>query len=237
MFRNGAFKGVDVKKHEQEQRKEGDKDPGRRAPQCIRVKLTSGFCFSSFLSLFFFFFQSLWLWKEKKIRVPAELETDVAVSPLFDFSALCRVIIAGDDENGPSPAKSRLTVSFYTLPSLCGGGGVPPLPFFSSHSLSFCLECDLHEQPHDPTWVSVQAASFLYIERMKRRWAEPRKGQLPSLFRILISFLSLFFPPSPTPAVERRRRNHKAKFTVRDSECLIHQTGWGAPSDLMHATD
>ena len=46
---------------------------------------------TALLSSCFLFFPTSWL--REKSRVPAELEMDVPVPPLFDFSWLCRVIL------------------------------------------------------------------------------------------------------------------------------------------------
>lgn len=122
-----------------------------------------------------------------------------------------------------------------SLSSLCGGRGgggfdhfllFLPLPFF----LFWMWPSRGSPQPD---WVSVQAASFLHTERIRRGWAEPQKGQLPSLFRILISFLSLslFFLPLPSASrgaeeKESQSKVHRVRLRMYNSPNGLRDTVW-----------
>lgn len=184
--------------------------------------------------LFFsFFFKVCDSEKKKKNQSPCWVGDGCSCVVALRF--LCRVILAGDDENGPSPAKSRLTISFLcSVFPVRGWGGGSTTFFYSSHSLSFLFWTWPSREAPQPDWVSVQAASFLYTEGMRRGWAEPQKGQLPSLFRILISFLSLslsLFLPLPSTSrgaeeEESQSKVHRVRLRMYNSPNGLTGTVW-----------
>lgn len=172
-------------KHEQERKREGDKDAHRHALHCIRAKLTNGSCFSCFS-----FFQVHDL--GRNLGVPAELEMDVPVPLLFDFSRLCRVILAGESwRDRPSQITCNGQLRISHLISLC-------LYFCLSLSRAYSLLlCSLFLSPSFVFTLTFMRSTqpshqFRLLSQMREEgMSGVAERAAPSLFRIIISFLAI----------------------------------------------
>lgn len=142
---------------------------------------------------------------------------------LFDFSRLCRVILAGESlRDLPFPDHlqwSAANISSYYLFLIFLSHSLPRVgvflttfSFFLSSSFVFILTFKRGTQP------SCQFRLVSYIVSPTREGGVSRAAEraAPSVFRIMISFFLSF---------RQSTRNHKGKFTLRHCECIAHHKG------------
>lgn len=141
---------------------------------------------TALVSLVFLFFLSSWLRKKILESLLSWRWMDVPVLLLFDFSWLCRVILAGESwRDLPFPDHlqwSAANISSYYLFLIflshsfpCVGVFLTTLSFFSPHLLfSFWPSRGAHNLPVSSGWFLI-----LFLQQEKEGWAERQKGQLP----------------------------------------------------------
>lgn len=200
-----------------------------RALQCITVELTSRF----------YFFQ-VCDWGKKKKRGRgfggggSRSPCWVGLGSVFDFSALCRVILrrrAGERPLPRSPAAATaIPKSHHVSISPSSPRGCFPCPPVSSSCSSFVLERDLHKVPATCVCVCLCELRLLPSSHQEDKGSR-RKGNSLSIQN---SFISFFWGGPRLLPLHAGRSGGIVKFTICDDNWPY---GPRAPSGWMHVTD